>query len=279
MMTGRTAVDETARVLSVDRGRGRSVRALLSAPLIAKSAKPMQFVMVKAREGLDPFLRRPFSLSHISRDDGIIGITWDVIGRGTEIMALWEPGQDVPVLGPLGNGLDLPKAAGQHRRLHLVAGGTGLAPMFPVAEAAKDAGWEVRVFYGARSSEYLLDYSPLEALGCSVEVATDDGSSGTRGFVTDLARPALSVAGPGDMAVSCGPTPMTRALKRLCEDLSVPLYVSLEERMACGTGLCKGCAVKSAKSEGYFHVCSDGPVFLSTNVDLGSPVLPGGERK
>lgn len=280
MIGERSAIDEKAQVLAVDRGRGRSVRALLSSPRIARSAIPMQFVMVKARDGTDPFLRRPFSLSEIDAGEGIIGITWDIVGRGTEMMAAWEPGDEVQVLGPLGNGLDVPQAeADSPRRLYLVAGGTGLAPMLPLAKMAFNRGWDISVFYGARSSEYLLDYAPLEDLGCKVEIATDDGSLGVKAFVTDLARAALANAGPGDLAVSCGPTPMTRALKRVCEDLPVKLYVSLEERMACGTGLCKGCAVKSTKSDGYFHVCSDGPVFLSTDVELGSPVISGGEER
>ncbi len=267
-MAGKAAVDETAQVLSVDRGRGSSVRALLSAPQIAGAAKPMQFVMVKVRLGLEPFLRRPFSLSHIDAAAGIIGITWDVIGRGTEIMAGWEPGQEVLLLGPLGNGLTLPRPESKNH-LYLMAGGTGLAPILPVAQAAMAGGWEPQVFYGARSHGLLLDYGPLEDLGCRVEISTDDGSFGTKTFVTELARPALLSAGPGDIAVSCGSTLMTRAAKKMCAEAGVTLYVSLEARMACGTGLCKGCAVKSAKSEGYFHVCSDGPVFLAEDVLLG----------
>ncbi|MGE5578622.1 MAG: dihydroorotate dehydrogenase electron transfer subunit [Bacillota bacterium] len=322
----RTAADEKAHVLSIEKSGGRSVRALLAAPQIARAAKPMQFVMVKARDGVDPFLRRPFSLSAIEPDEGIIGITWDVVGRGTEIMAGWEPGDEIMVLGPLGNGLDLSEvsqkrhqsqntevsnasssstsstqgsttddqhgtsSSGQPGRLFLIAGGTGLAPMFPLAKSAMGLGWDVSVFYGARSADLLHDCAPLRALGCQVDLCTDDGSVGPRSFVTDLARSALASAGPNDLAVSCGPTPMTRSLKRLCSELGVTLYVSLEERMACGTGLCKGCAVKMAPTygepgitgqgahaatrveaevSGYYHVCSDGPVFLSTMVELG----------
>jgi len=311
----RTAVDERAQVLSIEKCGARSVRALLAAPQIARAAKPMQFVMVKTRDGLDPFLRRPFSLSAIEPDEGIIGITWDVIGRGTEIMAGWEPGDEVMVLGPLGNGLDLAEVSKKHHhaqdadlavsssdspsgcpsnkpgRLFLIAGGTGLAPMLPLAKAAKGLGWEVSVFYGARNAGLLLDCAPLRTLGCDVDLCTDDGSAGPRSFVTDLARTALASAGPNDLAVSCGPTPMTRSLKKLCSELGVTLYVSLEERMACGTGLCKGCAVKMAPTnvkqvalgaestasdpgahtprDGYYHVCSNGPVFLSTMIDLG----------
>ncbi len=267
------AIDEEAQVLSVARSGGRAVHALLAAPKIASKAIPMQFVMVKVREGSDPFLRRPFCISRLDAEAGLIGITWDVVGRGTEIMAAWEPGQKVPVLGPLGNGL-LPEtvAPDSRRRLFIVAGGTGLAPMGPLAESAKARGWEVAVLYGARAEEFLLDTSAFSAIGCPVAIATDDGSVGVHGFVTEIAASALKEAGPGDIAVSCGPAPMIAATKSLCARSGVTLYLSLEQRMACGTGLCRGCAVKMAREDRYYHVCSDGPVFLAEDVDLRGEV-------
>ncbi len=309
-MSGK-AVDERAQVLSIEAGNGRSIRALLSAPQIASMARPMQFVMVRLGNGSDPFLRRPFGLSLINASSGIIGVTWEVVGRGTEMMSNWEPGQEFSVLGPLGNGIgvlsptadacsegskrvtgryayadinDDPKDASSKnwnrvsprgpylaRRGHLflIAGGTGLAPLLPLAAEARSKGWQVSLFYGARSSESLLDCSGAEALGCDVRLATDDGTAGSRGFVTDLASLSLEGAQKSDLAVACGPAPMLRVVKSLCSRLGVELWVSLEERMACGTGLCKGCAVKKADSEGYYHVCTDGPVFRARDVDLG----------
>lgn len=279
MTDAKAAIEERAEVLSVETGSGHAVRALLHAPGIAAVARPMQFVMVKVREGLEPFLRRPFSLSHIMRDEGIIGVTWDVVGRGTEIMSRWEPGGKVPVLGPLGNGFAVPPAGGERRRLYMIAGGTGLAPMLPLAQEGLRQGWEVVLFYGACSAEFLLDFEPFKRLGCRTEVITDDGSFGRAMFVTAAAREEMLGASPEDLTVACGPAPMTRAAKALCEGSRAPLYVSLEERMACGTGLCKGCAVKMASSEAYFHVCTDGPVFLAEDVELESPANLGGAKK
>ena len=292
-----TAVDESAEVLSVERLGGGFCQAVLLCPQIARAAKPLQFVMVKVRPGIDPYLRRPFSLSLIDRPGGLIRITWNVVGRGTEVMANWEAGDRVSVLGPLGNGLDpaeldtgdiavpwpdahhAPRGrqrAGSARRLFILAGGTGLAPMLPLASAARALGWEVCLFHGARTAFLLLDTSEFTDIGCSVAVATDDGSCGQKGFVTTIAAAALPAkAGPGDVAAACGPASMLRAAKRLCSDRGLTLYVSLEQRMACGTGLCRGCAVKADLSgaERYLHVCLDGPVFRADQVDLES----GGE--
>ena len=279
-----TAVDETARVLLVeDLGSGFH-RAVLHSPEIAGTAKPLQFVMVKVRAGIDPYLRRPFSLSLIDAQAGLIGLTWSVVGAGTEAMAAWEPGQTVSVLGPLGNGFDVAEVLAEshprnekdspvfERRLFLLAGGTGLAPMFPLATDAVGRGWQVFLFYGARTASALLDTAAFESAGCRVLVSTDDGSSGARGFVTDVAAKALPACpGLGDVAVACGPAPMLRAAKKLCRERGLTLYVSLEQRMACGTGLCRGCAVKAgAEAESqYLHVCLDGPVFRADRVDLG----------
>ena len=264
-----TTVDETAEVLSVEDLGSGFYRALLVSPNIAGVARPLQFVMVKVRPGVDPYLRRPFSLSLIDAQAGLIGLTWNVVGAGTQAMAAWEPGQTVSVLGPLGNGFDVPASPG---RLFLLAGGTGLAPMFPLAKDAAGRGWQVSLFYGARTASALLDTAAFENAGCRVTVSTDDGSRGARGFATDVAAQEIPVCPDrGDVAVACGPAPMLRAAKRLCQERGLTLYVSLEQRMACGTGLCRGCAVKAeigAESR-YFHVCLDGPVFRADRVDLG----------
>jgi dihydroorotate dehydrogenase electron transfer subunit len=275
-------VDELAQVLSVEEGRGRIVRALLQSPEIARRAKPLQFVLVKVRPGNDPFLRRPFCLSLVDPSSGLIRITWDVVGQGTAIMANWIAGQEVLVLGPLGNGLDLAalalsKAGAARRRMFIIAGGTGLAPMYPLAVAAKTSGYDVTLFYGAKSAEFLFDSSEFLKIGCAVTVATDDGSEGAQGFVTDIAAPALRSVKIGDVAVTCGPVPMMRETKRFCVEAGVDLYIVLEQRMACGTGLCRGCAVKAAtktgEPESYLHACLEGPVFRADQVDLE----PGGE--
>lgn len=280
--------DETARVISVEPCTGGIFRCRLHAPDIARAAIPFQFVNVLVSPGTDPFLRRPFSLSGIDKDSGVIEITWAVVGKGTQLMTLWEPGRKVMVLGPLGNGLNpelLPsdtghivpgKAQGKGHML-LVAGGMGAAPMGPLAEAATGAGWKVMLFYGTRSSACALDMSPFQALRCQVFMTTDDGSCGVQGSVVQglaswLKKGSFDGGKRHLLAVACGPRPMLQAVKDLCQAEHIKLYVALEERMACGTGLCKGCAVRAAQKEEYLHVCTDGPVFPA-----GAVALEGGD--
>jgi dihydroorotate dehydrogenase electron transfer subunit len=271
--------DGIAEVMTIRKERGGFFTALLHAPGIAKEARPMQFVEVRVREGADPFLRRPFGLSRISPEEGTIGLTWAVVGRGTALMSSWRPGDRASVLGPLGNGLDPEKLIGKSpakaRSVYLVAGGTGLAPFYPLAKAFRSHGVSVSLFYGARTSALLMDTSPFQSLGCRVTAYTEDGSEGAAGFVTVGLGQLRTLPLEDDrqcapLVIACGPTAMLKAVKEKLAGTSAELYVSLEGRMACGTGLCKGCAVKAAPPlDGYLHVCTDGPVFPASMVCLG----------
>jgi len=272
----REIYDVNAQVVSVAVVPGEVYRAKLVAPEIARAARPLQFVNVEVSQGPHPFLRRPFSLSWFSAAEGLVEITWAVVGEGSKIMTQWETGTEVRVLGPLGNGFSLKDIKGEalqnadRPRLWLVGGGTGLLPMYPLAKEAASQGWEVALFYGARSMAQVMDTSRFVKAGCRVIVATEDGTYGSRGRVTDLLEPVIPELGHEDVIVACGPVPMLRSVKNLMALSAAPLYVSLESRMACGTGLCKGCAVRAAgDEEKYYHVCSDGPVFRADQVELG----------
>ncbi|MGI6643712.1 MAG: dihydroorotate dehydrogenase electron transfer subunit [Bacillota bacterium] len=274
-MTPRKIVDAQGQVVSIEKDVGGVYRALLDSPDIARRARPLQFVNVKVGDGSDPFLRRPFSISGIHEDSGLIEITWRIVGRGTEIMSRWEPGDTVKVLGPLGNGFSLRTESrdvfGDRKqpRLWLVAGGTGLAPMYPLAQEAKELGYEVSLFFGARSKDELMDTSRFQNLGCEVHTTTEDGSAGHRGLVTEVLTRYVQVFRKGEIMVACGPEAMLGAVKSFVGH-SLDLYVCLEGRMACGIGLCQGCAVKARGQDvAYLHVCSHGPVFLASDVDLG----------
>ncbi len=272
-MSMRQIHDVEARVISLNKVRGKVYNVCLMAPEVAAIAKPMQFVNVTVGGSTDPLLRRPFSLSAIDAENGIIEITWAVVGRGTKMMAGWAVGQSVGVLGPLGNGLDMNKLP-LDRGLVLVAGGTGLAPLMPLASQARKTKTKTIVFYGARSANELLDTTCLEQ-GCQLHIATEDGSVGFKGLVTDLLETHLgsvvrvSAAGKATV-ISCGPNPMLNQAKQICNRYGFPLLVSLEERMACGYGLCQGCAVQSSgHKQEYYHVCTDGPVFWADDINLG----------
>ncbi len=266
-MTAPSVIDVKSKVVSSRLGSDGYYRIVLNCPEVAKTAKPMQFINIKLGTFEDPFLRRPFSLSGIYPEEGLLEITWRVVGRGTKAMTSIEPGDTLSVLGPLGNGF-VPESP----RLWLVAGGSGLAPMFPLAYAARQKNCEVRLFYGARCQNELMKQDRFKEIGCEVCVATEDGSQGAAGYVTQQLESYVEDFDPRHQMMACGPLPMLSALKNLI-GTSLELCVSLEARMACGIGLCKGCAVRlSGEEERYLHVCTDGPVFKAQDVFLEGEV-------
>ncbi len=233
------------------------VRLTLNAPDIAAAAVPGQFVMVQTAPGLDPLLRRPFSIHQVS-SEGLLQILFKVVGRGTERLAQCRAGEQLSLLGPLGNGFVL----GESCNACLVGGGMGIAPMLFLASRflqQSHSGVTPRVILGARNGEELV---PLMGdfldLGIEVLAATDDGSFGHHGLVTDVLK-TLNLTSQSTV-YSCGPKPMMGAIHHLCQKENIPCQVSVETVMACGMGACLGCAVP-LKAGGYAHACSDGPVF------------------
>jgi len=190
-----------------------------------------------------------------------VEILYKIEGRGTQLLADAQIGDRVTLVGPLGRPFP-PMTAGQTALL--VGGGTGVASLFELAESAHP-GAQVQVLLGARSAGDLMGHAEYEALeGASVAVATEDGSLGTKGLVTALLEPQLEAG--GDVVVyACGPTPMMAAVARLCALAEVRCFVSLENNMACGFGVCLGCAAP-VSSEGYALVCREGPVFDASEV-------------
>ncbi len=223
---------------------------------------PGQFLMlspgaVGAARRDDPLLPRPMAVYRESIDGGSpeIEVLYKVAGRGTALLADARPGDCVRVVGPLGQPFELP-ASGE--RAVLVGGGTGIASLYELAARAR-ASARVDVLLGARSAGDLMGADDFEALGVGVQVATEDGSRGTRGLVTVLLDRALAEGG-GGRVYACGPTPMMRAVAERARSAGWPTFVSLENPMACGFGVCLGCAVPLA-GEGFALVCRDGPVF------------------
>lgn len=233
------------------------IRLAFHAPVIAEASRPGQFVMVRVADGYDPLLRRPFSIHRVGRD-GALQILFKVVGRGTDCLAQLRIGEKVEILGPLGSGFRL-QAQGE---ACLVGGGMGIAPLLFLADWSVRLGMSVkrtRVILGARNRQELEPFvEDFQKLGLEVLAATDDGSLGHHGLVTDIVR-QLQLGADGTV-YSCGPKPMLTALSLLCHSLAVPCQVSMETIMACGMGACLGCAVP-IRAGGYAHVCSDGPVF------------------
>jgi dihydroorotate dehydrogenase electron transfer subunit len=238
----------------------------LGAPAVAAVARPGQFVMIKPQAGLDPLLRRPFSIFEILRDTGgrPTGLTLlnKRVGAGTALLYAARPGDRVGCFGPLGQPF-IPVDPPAHA--WMVAGGVGLAPFVTLAEALAARRTPTTLFYGARSAADLYGVSTFERLGVRLALTTEDGTRGERGRVTvPLERELDARAGSEPVTIyACGPTPMMRAVAALGARARRPVFVSLEPVMGCGLGGCYSCVVPVRRGRGQHFVrsCMEGPVF------------------
>ena len=230
---------------------------------IAKAAKAGQFVSVYSNDR-SKLLPRPISLCGIDRDEDTIRLVYRVTGEntGTEEFSRLHPGIQVEAMGPLGNGFPLEEAEG--KKVFLIGGGIGIPPML---QTAKELKAEKTAVLGYRDELFLNDEFEKYA---DVYVATEDGSAGTKGNVLNaIKEKALEAEG----IFACGPTPMLRALKEYAAEKNITCWISMEERMACGVGACLACVCRSKEIDAHSQVhnkrvCKDGPVFLSTEVEL-----------
>jgi dihydroorotate dehydrogenase electron transfer subunit len=235
---------------------------------VARMARPGQFVMARLPNRDMPLLRRPFSIHNVLLDGGTIcgfELLYKVVGQGTRAMSELKPGEFLDVLGPLGNGFSFPEGL---RHAFLVAGGVGVATLhFLGSELAGKPGVSSTVFLGGCSAADILCREAFESRGSQVCVTTEDCTLGERGLVTSEVEKALASGQKPDVIYACGPTPMLKAVSQIAAEYGVPCQISLETVMACGFGVCLGCAVEKTETRGtYFHTCTDGPVFDSQDV-------------
>ncbi len=223
---------------------------------LAENAAPGQFAQIRLPGHT---LRRPISICGIEKENGWLRFVFQIRGQGTAELADCEPGDELEILAPLGQGFPLDKT----KKTLLIGGGIGVPPLLGCAAALGD---KAVACLGFRNKSAVILEEDFRAAGAKTAIATDDGSYGHHGLVTELAEQE-----DFDVVFACGPTPMLRAAKALAESRQVPCYLSLEERMACGIGACLGCATPLLREDGsqYFgHVCKDGPVFDSRRVVL-----------
>jgi len=254
-----------------------------------QASRPGQFVMVRGEWGRDPLLPRAFSLLSVS-PDGRADLLAKTVGTGTGLLERSLPGAVLAVLGPLGNAF--PDPCPDTTDL-LVAGGVGLPPLFMQGEHAARRGLVARceMLYGGRTTKDLVLLGEMRSLGLALHLATEDGSLGRRGRVTTALEARIEhhrAAGSGRKlrVMACGPNPMLWAVGRIAKQHGIESFLSLEEHMACGIGVCLGCAVP-ARSRPFRYVCKDGPVFQGSDVvDVSadqatsdpSPCTPGDQR-
>jgi dihydroorotate dehydrogenase electron transfer subunit len=235
---------------------------------LASLVKPGQFLMIRT-EGIskDPLLRRPFSVHGIGKGGAIL-ILYRIVGKGTSLLSLAGEHDQISVIGPLGNGFRVP---GPKQRAIIVAGGMGLAPMRFLAQSLPlEARHSTKMLLGFSTSQEAVLTDQIRDLGLELSLATEDGSLGFRGAVTDLFDQLIDGDAPEKPVVyACGPNPMLKKIAQQTRRLNLTCYVSLEGSMACGLGICLGCAVKAARNQDaeYYYVCKDGPVFSAEMID------------
>lgn len=221
-----------------------------------KAPKAGQFFMLRCWPAdVAPVLSRPISVHSYDAAMGTIQFLYEVRGKGTEKLAALEPGDTLSLVGPSGNGFDVESALG--KRIALVGGGIGTAPLYQLAKELNAGGTKADYFCGFRDEPYGVE--KFAALCGKVQLATDSGRYGFHGFVTQLLNPEEY-----DLVLCCGPEPMMKAVAKLCEEKGVTCIVSLERKMACGIGACLGCTCKT--TTGGKCVCKEGPVFDSKEV-------------
>jgi dihydroorotate dehydrogenase electron transfer subunit len=270
-------------------------RLRLDDPILARAILPGQFLMIRpAAPGADdPLLGRPLALYDVATDAAgaptAVDVVYVVVGRGTAALAQRRPGEQLSVWGPLGNGFG-PAPAGL---VVFVAGGIGQTPFLalgrwwlgkmsygaqlesgaaPCPDSPSDVPRSSRatLLYGVRTAAMLAGVNDFRQVGIDVEIATDDGSAGHHGYVTELLARRLKQGERPARIVGCGPFPMLAALARLVEPFGIPCEVSLENHMACGFGACFSCVAPIRQPDGTIdlrRVCVEGPIFAASSVE------------
>jgi dihydroorotate dehydrogenase electron transfer subunit len=270
------AVQSSVEVVENIRVARDTHRVRFRNPELAARALPGQFLMLRIAGGSDPLIGRPLAIYNVIQDANdkpdAIDVIYLVKGRLTSRLKEFQPGQRLDVWGPLGNGFEpIPT-----KHLVMVAGGIGQTPFVCLAKeylglqifggpsrvAARCE--RVTLCYGGRSADLLAGVEDFKRLGVDVRIATDDGSFGHHGLVTDLLSQVLAESNDSCQVVCCGPEPMMEAVTKVASAAGVPCRVSLETPMACGIGICFSCVAKVRDESGdwdYKRTCVDGPVF------------------
>ena len=255
-------VKTTAGVASQEKIADDIYSMWIEAGEIAEKCVPGQFISVYTKDK-SRLLPRPISICEADKASGKLRIVYRVVGGGTEEFSGYRAGDTIEIMGPLGNGFPLGE-----KSAFLIGGRIGIPPMLELAKALKAKGVsQITAVLGYRDQLFLNEEFQAHA---DVYVATEDGSAGTKGNVHDAIRANGLKA---DVIYACGPTPMLRALKAYAQENHMECWLSLEEKMACGSGACLACVCKSKEVDSHSHVhnkriCKDGPVFAAEEVEL-----------
>ena len=282
------AVQTTAAVAAQEEIARDTFRLVLDCPAIAAKIEPGQFVMLRLPGREDPLLGRPFALYDVEDGGAAFSVGYHTVGKMTGLMPGLRPGDAVELWGPLGHGFPKPPPPDAGPVL-MVAGGIGQTPFLAAGREilgtaaygdrgrSPAASHAPELLYGARSAAFVADVDRFEAAGIPASVATDDGTRGHHGLVTELLETRLSGGVPPSRVLTCGPEPMMAAVAATCAAAGVRCWASLESPMACGFGACFSCVVRvrqqaagpdAADGGGwdYRRSCVEGPVFPAENL-------------
>lgn len=229
---------------------------------IAKKSRPGQIVHIKCGNGTEAYLRRPISICSVDRENGTFDLAIQIRGKGTKILSCLKAGDDIDVMGPLGQGFSLYP---RHKKIIAVGGGIGI---FPLLQLLKDhPAQNKKAILGFRTRSLIILENEFRQSCNELLIATDDGSYGEKGFVTELLKKEVEKELP-DMVFICGPTVMMKAGVELLKKHNIPCEVSMEQRMGCGIGACLVCVCKIKKDDdwNYTQICKSGPVFSGDEV-------------
>jgi dihydroorotate dehydrogenase electron transfer subunit len=263
------AVNESLRVLKTLHYDATHYSLFLHAGSVGPLAKPGHFAMLQAGEGLRPYLRRALSIADVANVGGVPAIEFVVkaVGVGTAVLGRFAKGTPIPVLGPLGVPFPIDDLQPSDK-VALVAGGIGLAPLVLLSRQLAARGIAADLFYGGRNEKDVLKRADFERfLGPHrCRYATDDGSLGRKGFVTELLNHALEGGATYRRVFACGPLAMFRVLAPLLAAASLDASFAMESEMACGFGVCLGCVAPTTDGR-FATICREGPCVPPTMID------------
>ena len=261
-------VNVKAKLLAKEELKPGIFKFSVQAKEITDIAKPGNFIEIRVNDDIEPFLRRPISIYNMDKENGILEFIFQEKGKGTKILSARRVDELIDIVGPLGYGTF---KYSSFENLAIIGGGIGVFPLYELAKCAKSDNKNVNTYLGFRNKDLVVLEDEFKKVSNNLTITTDDGSYAQKGFAIDFLKKDIE-DGKIDSIYACGPLPMLRAVRALALEKNIPCQISLEEKMACGLGVCLGCAVKTAASPKeapeYWHVCKAGPVFQAKDVEI-----------
>ena len=258
-----------AEIIKIEKLKEDIYKFSVKAEEIVSQAKPGQFIEIRVVDWVEPLLRRPISIYNLEKETGTLEFIFQVKGKGTTLLAQRKVGEKLDIIGPIGYGTFSIK---EYKKVAIIGGGIGIFPLYELSKQLKqNTSTNVSVYIGFRNKDLITLEEEFKSVSDKLTITTDDGSYGIKGFAINELKKDYEKEKP-DCIYACGPLPMLKAIQEYAKENNIRCEISLEQKMACGIGVCLGCAVKTAKSPQdapqYWHVCKAGPVFNAMDVEI-----------